>query len=81
MSDTPDTPPTAAQPPAAAEGPVAAPLEPGVPPTDPSPAWAPSGSEGGGGPAAVVADRPEIAVGAAFAGGLALALILKRLAR
>jgi hypothetical protein len=27
------------------------------------------------------ADRPEVAVGAAFAGGLALALILKRLAR
>ena len=26
-------------------------------------------------------DRPEIAVGAAFAGGLALALLLKRLAR
>lgn len=29
----------------------------------------------------VAADRPEIAVGAAFAGGLALALLLKRLAR
>jgi hypothetical protein len=27
----------------------------------------------------VVQDRPEIAVGAAFAGGFALALILKRL--
>jgi hypothetical protein len=27
------------------------------------------------------ADRPEVAVGAAFAGGLVLALILKRLAR
>jgi hypothetical protein len=26
-------------------------------------------------------DRPEVAVGAAFAGGLMLALILKRLAR
>jgi hypothetical protein len=26
-------------------------------------------------------DRPELAVGAAFAGGLALALLLKRLAR
>jgi hypothetical protein len=33
------------------------------------------------GPAAVAAERPEIAVGAAFAGGLVLALILKRLAR
>jgi hypothetical protein len=27
------------------------------------------------------AERPELAVGAAFAGGLALALLLKRLAR
>jgi hypothetical protein len=33
-----------------------------------------------GGPSAA-ADRPEIPVGAAFAGGLLLALILKRLAR
>jgi hypothetical protein len=34
------------------------------------------------GPApAHAADRPEIAVGAAFAGGFVLALILKRLAR
>ena len=31
--------------------------------------------------AAAVSDRPEIAVGAAFAGGLVLAAILKRLAR
>jgi hypothetical protein len=30
---------------------------------------------------AVAADRPEVAIGAAFAGGLVLALILKRLAR
>jgi hypothetical protein len=29
----------------------------------------------------VAADRPELVVGAAFAGGLALALLLKRLAR
>jgi hypothetical protein len=41
--------------------------------------WTPPGPDAG--PAAVVADRPEIAVGAAFAGGLVLALILKRLAR
>jgi hypothetical protein len=33
------------------------------------------------GPAEVVNDRPEIAVGGAFAGGLVFALILKRLAR
>jgi len=31
--------------------------------------------------AALAAKRPEVAVGAAFAGGLVLALILKRLAR
>ncbi len=30
---------------------------------------------------AAAADRPEIAVGAAFAGGFVLAMILKRLAR
>jgi hypothetical protein len=29
----------------------------------------------------VVSDRPEVAIGGAFAGGLLLALILKRLAR
>ena len=37
-------------------------------------------SPSGSGPAAIVAERPEVAVGAAFAGGLVLALILKRLA-
>jgi hypothetical protein len=44
-------------------------------------------SAGSGGPtpqeraAALVDERPEVAVGAAFGGGLLLALILKRLAR
>ena len=37
----------------------------------------PSGQETA---ASAVAERPELAVGAAFAGGLVLALILKRLA-
>jgi hypothetical protein len=37
---------------------------------------APSGSG-----ASVAADRPELAVGAAFAGGFLAALILKRIAR
>ncbi len=32
-------------------------------------------------PAALPAERPELAVGAAFAGGLVFALFLKRLAR
>jgi hypothetical protein len=40
---------------------------------------APAGAESGGSP--FPADRPEIAIGASFAGGLVLALILKRLAR
>jgi hypothetical protein len=31
--------------------------------------------------ATIVNERPEVAVGAAFAGGLLLALILKRIAR
>jgi hypothetical protein len=38
---------------------------------------APEGSS----PAAGAAERPEVVVGAAFAGGIVLALILKRLAR
>jgi hypothetical protein len=46
----------------------------GVTPSDFAPA-----ADGGGSP--FPADRPEIAVGAAFAGGLVLALILKRFAR
>jgi hypothetical protein len=62
------------QPPAAtggqtADGPVP------VPPAEPGGAVA--GFSGSPFPA----DRPEIAVGAAFAGGLVLALILKRLGR
>jgi hypothetical protein len=52
-----------------------------VPPGSESPAWRPEDDISAGGPAALVAERPEIAVGAAFAGGLVLALILKRLAR
>ena len=59
--------------------PPTAPLEPDALPADTAPAWAPANESGGAG--AVVADRPEIAVGAAFAGGFTLALILKRLAR
>jgi hypothetical protein len=35
----------------------------------------------GGGGSLFPADRPEMAIGAAFAGGLVLALIVKRLAR
>jgi hypothetical protein len=45
-----------------------------------TPAPAPEAGETEGAPS-TPAQRPEIAAGAAFAGGLALALILKRLAR
>jgi hypothetical protein len=38
-------------------------------------------SSGGFDLAALAADRPELVVGAAFAGGFLLAMILKRLAR
>jgi hypothetical protein len=57
-----------------------APTEPAM--ADPEaavPAWTPPTPPPDLGPA--VADRPEIAIGAAFAGGLVFALILKRFAR
>jgi len=62
-------------------GAIAAP-EPALPPawTPPAPPQETSGASGVAAVAAVAADRPEVAVGAAFAGGLVLALILKRLA-
>jgi hypothetical protein len=52
-------------------------------PGDPS-AQQPSAAGGAGVPARALAlanERPEVAAGAAFAGGLVLALILKRLGR
>jgi hypothetical protein len=51
------------------------------PPASRPPAWSPPAS--GPQPAVTGAaqDRPELAVGGAFAGGVVLALILKRLAR
>ena len=50
-----------------------------TPPPPPPPASA-SPSPAASGPAAIAQERPEVAVGAAFAGGFVLALILKRLA-
>jgi hypothetical protein len=78
VSESPENQPTVAgsQP---AGVPATAPLEPDALPVDTAPAWAPT--DEGGGAAAVVAEHPKIAVGAAFAGGFTLALILKRLAR
>ncbi len=50
-----------------------------VTPTPPIPP--PAASTAGAGRAALPSDRPEVAVGAVFAGGFLLAMILKRLAR
>ena len=69
MSESADT--TAAEP-----GPAPAPASV---PADAPPPWTPEADHGS--PAAAVADRPEVAVSAAFAGGFVLALILRRLAR
>ncbi|HET9105244.1 MAG TPA: hypothetical protein VFN55_17975 [Solirubrobacteraceae bacterium] len=63
--------------------------EPVVPSAEPAaPAWTPpappldsSASDSSSSGAAAVQDRPELAVAGAFAGGLVLAMILKRLAR
>jgi hypothetical protein len=74
----PDT-PGAGEPPTVAQTAPAPPLQGDALPTDTAPPWAPESQSSG--PAAVINDRPEIAVGAAFAGGLVFALILKRLAR
>jgi hypothetical protein len=63
--------PSAAAPEAALTAPAPEPEPPvAIPPTPPN--------ESG---EASAANRPEVAVGAAFAGGFALAMILKRLAR
>jgi hypothetical protein len=43
--------------------------------------WSPAGASGGGDLSQKLEQRPELAVGGAFAGGLLLALILKRFAR
>jgi hypothetical protein len=65
--------------------PAVAPLEPGdspagsAPPVAPAPDSRPEDEPSAA--AALAAERPEVAVGAAFTGGLVLALILKRLAR
>ncbi|MGI8505308.1 MAG: hypothetical protein ACR2MK_00630 [Solirubrobacteraceae bacterium] len=67
------------------------PVAPGEPPASDAPAapsaaepvadWTPPPPLPEPDSGASAASRPEIAVGAAFAGGLALALVLKRLAR
>jgi hypothetical protein len=75
---------------AEAAAPAAAPTpEPTPPKPEPTPAeppavtWQPPSAVAPEAPpvGAPAAERPEVAVGAAFAGGFALALILRRLAR
>jgi hypothetical protein len=67
--------------------PATAPLPPAAaPPPPPPPGPVSTQSTGfdpvaGGQEESLVVQRPEIAVGAAFAGGLVLAVLLKRLAR
>ena len=50
-----------------------------APPTDKSPTFEAPSSSGGGAPETPPLERPEVQVGAAFAGGLLFAMILKRL--
>jgi hypothetical protein len=76
--------PAPAPPPPPAFAPAAATASPPVAPPPPI-TELPSGDSASAGPGGLAAafppDRPERAVGAAFGGGLVLALILKRLAR
>jgi hypothetical protein len=51
-----------------------------APPEQQAAAWVPA-TQPQPSPPSAAADRPELLVGAAFAGGLLAALILKRLAR
>jgi hypothetical protein len=63
-------------------GPTPTPTVPAAEATTVQPAGsvaAPGGSEGGELPFGIPPDRPEILVGAAFAGGVLAAIILKRL--
>lgn len=82
--------PPSSEPETQVQAPPATPAEPpaaGAEPSQPASAASdsvghapPSGAENSGsGPAALLDEHPEIGVGAAFAGGFALAMILKRL--
>jgi hypothetical protein len=79
VSETTDTPTGAGDPSTVAQPAATAPPLTNTASSDNAASWSPGGQDSG--PAAIVADRPEIAVGASFAGGLVLALMLKRLAR
>jgi hypothetical protein len=66
---------------AAAAEPVAAAAGPAEPPVVPPPLADAAANDGSSLAAGPREDRPEVAVGAAFVGGFALAMILRRLAR
>lgn len=70
---------TVAEEPAPVAEPAPAASEPVPPAAEPAPGW----DAGLSGPPSgeALAERPEVLVGAAFAGGVLSALILKRLAR
>jgi hypothetical protein len=77
--------PLASEPAASSEQPTVvrpapglAPAPPPLPPLPPAPEPTPTPLDRA---SALATERPEIAVGAAFAGGFALAMILKRLGR
>ncbi|HWE15454.1 MAG TPA: hypothetical protein VG365_18150 [Solirubrobacteraceae bacterium] len=78
MTDQPTSPPPSDESPPEAPATLAPVPPPAFGTTGPP---APDESSPAGGGSLLPADRPELAVGAAFAGGLVLALILKRLAR
>ena len=85
---TPPEPPTAVTPPAPSRAVEPGPSDPKpsafAPPQPPAPVAPPplgAGSAAVGGTKPLPSERPEVAVAAAFAGGLLLALILRRLAR
>jgi len=65
----------------AAAVPVPEPTALAPPPPPPPPVVEPAPASIGPGSAPSAADRPELQIGAAFAGGFVLALVLKRLAR
>ncbi len=61
--------------------PFAAPSEPGMPAIPVGEAFPAGELNSGDAATATSADRPEIAVGAAFAGGFVMAMILRQLAK
>ena len=74
----PEPAPTSEQPTVVRPAPPLTPAPPALPPLPPAPEPAPTPLDRA---SALATERPEIAVGAAFAGGFVLAMILKRLGR